>query len=77
MVDTQHLEFLIKKSGKKKGHLAAKCNITRQSLTSKINNRSEFTIFQMNVLCEELGIVDLNEKERTFCAAEVEKRGSK
>lgn len=72
MVDTQHLEMLIRKSGKKKSYLADKCKITRQSLTSKINNRSEFTIFQMNVLCAELGIVDLDEKDKTFCVAEVE-----
>ena len=68
MVDTQHLEMLIKQSGKKKAYLADKCKITRQSLTSKINNRSEFTIFQMNTLCAELGITDLAEKDKTFCA---------
>ena len=72
MVDTQHLENLIKESGKKKEYLANKCRITRQSLTSKINNRSEFTVFQMNMLCAELGITDLQEKDRTFCATEVE-----
>jgi hypothetical protein len=68
MVDTQHLETLIKESGKKKSYLADKCNITRQSLTSKIHNRSEFTVFQMNTLCGELGITDLGEKDRIFCA---------
>lgn len=72
MVDTQHLEMLIRQSGKKKSYLADKCRITRQSLTSKIKNRSEFTVYQMNVLCTELGITDLNEKDRTFCANEVE-----
>ena len=71
MVDTQHLENLIKLSGKKKAYLANKCKITRQSLSMKINNRSEFTVFQMNTLCDELGIVDLNEKDRTFCVKEL------
>ena len=72
MVDTQHLELLIKKSGKKKSYLADRCKITRQCLSNKLNNRSSFTVDQMNILCFELGITDLQEKDRTFCVAEVE-----
>lgn len=74
MVNTQLLESAIADSGKKKSYLADKCSLSRQSLTSKINNRSEFTGTQIMILCKELGITQLARKEAIFFASEVERK---
>ena len=76
MVNTQLLEQAITNSGKKKTYLADRCSITRQSLTSKINNRSEFTGTQIMILCKELDIKQLARKDAIFFAPEVEKNGN-
>lgn len=68
MVDTQYLEAKIRESGKKKEHLARQCGITRQSLTSKCKNESQFTVQQVTILCRELGITKLSEKDKIFFA---------
>lgn len=72
MVNTQLLEQAIADSGKKKAYLAKCCSLTRQSLTSKINNRSEFTGKQIMALCKELDINQLERKDEIFFAPEVE-----
>ena len=72
MVNTQLLEEAIAQSGKKKSYLAGKCGITRQSLTSKINNRSEFTGQQIIILCQELDIKQLTRKDAIFFVPKVE-----
>lgn len=69
MINTQYLEEKIKQSGKKKGYLAEKCGITRQSLSSKIRNDSQFTVDQVAVLCRELNITRTSEKETIFFAS--------
>jgi hypothetical protein len=66
MVDTQYLEKVIKESGKKKTYLAEKCGISVQSLRLRINNAYDFTTTQADVLCRELGITSLTEKEKIF-----------
>ena len=71
MTDTQYLERKIAESGKKKTYLAKRLGITYQSLSNKINNRSEFTVRQMCVLSDELGIESLQERDMIFCAVEV------
>ena len=76
MVNTQLLEKAISDSGKKKEYLARQCNITRQNLTSKINNRSEFTGTQIMILCKELNITQLTRKDAIFFASEVDKNGT-
>lgn len=76
MVNTQLLEEAIAISGKKKAYLAEKCGLTRQSLTSKINNRSEFTGTQTMILCKELGIKQLTRKDAIFFAPEVDGTGN-
>ena len=73
MINTQYLEEKITLSGKKKEFLAQKCGITRQSLTSKINNRSPFTVDQVAVLCRELNISRPTEKEYIFFAGKLKK----
>lgn len=76
MVNTLLLEQAIAESGKKKEYLANRCNITRQSFTSKVNNRSEFTGKQIMILCKELDIKQLTRKDAIFFAPEVEENGN-
>lgn len=71
MTDTLYLEDLIKLKGLKKGYLAERLSISRQALYLKINNESEFTATEINVLCEELGITKLTEKEKIFFVQKV------
>ncbi len=66
MVDTQHLDNIIKESGLKKSYLAEKVGISIQALRLKCTNKSDFTTSQVAVLCDELGITSLTEKEKIF-----------
>lgn len=66
MVDTLQLETRIKDSGKTKTYLASKLGITIQSLRLKSLNRSEFNSTEITILCEELGITRLTDKEKIF-----------
>ena len=72
MTDTELLKKIIDKSGYKLEYLAEKCGITRQSLSNKILNRNLFNAKEIDILCKELEISDLNDKERIFFAEEVE-----
>lgn len=73
MVDTQHLEWLISESGKSKKHLAKKLGMSVQSFRLKATNVYDFTTTQVDILCTELGIKTLSEKERTFFAKKVDR----
>ena len=77
MINTQYLEEKIKQSGKKKEYLARKCGITRQSLSSKIRNDSQFTVDQVAVLCKELDITRAAEKESIFFAPRLKETETK
>lgn len=66
MVDTQYLEKLILESGIKKTYLAEKLGISIQTLRLKILGKAIFTICEANIICEELGITKLSEKEKIF-----------
>lgn len=66
MVDTLMLESLITESGKKKSYLAEQMGITIQSLKSKIDNKSDFKTNEVAVLCRELDITRLTDKEKIF-----------
>lgn len=68
MTNTELLEKAIDDSGLKREYIAEKCGITRQSLASKINNKSLFTAKEIGVLCEVLRITDLKIKEAIFFA---------
>lgn len=71
MTNTELLKEVILKSGFKLEYLADKCGITRQSLSNKIANRNIFTAEEISVLCRELKINSLTEKERIFFAKQV------
>lgn len=66
MTNTELLERKIAESGKKKGYLAAKCNLSRTGFYNCVNNLAEFKTGHIKVLCEELNITDLAEKEAIF-----------
>ena len=66
MVDTQLLDGRIDDSGKKMSYLADKMGITVQAFRMKRKNLSEFTSDQVSVLCDELDIKKLSDKEKIF-----------
>lgn len=72
MVNTQLLDEVIRQSGKSKSFLAGKCGITLQSFRLKRINRNRFNTDEVDVLCNELNIKSLRDKERIFFAKNVE-----
>lgn len=68
MTNTELLEDKIKKSGKKKGYLAEKVGLSSAGFRNCIINKAEFKVSQVDILCEELGITSLKEKESIFFA---------
>lgn len=72
MVNTQYLEELIEESGKKKSFLADKCGISIQTLRRKSRNEGRFDSDEIEVLCRELGVKSLRDKERLFFAQNVD-----
>ena len=73
VTNSEELNKLIKKSGLKRGHIAEAIGISYYSLNKKINNESPFKAGEIQIMCELLGITDLEEKERIFFAEDVEK----
>lgn len=68
LVNTQYLEDKIRESGKKKGYLADKIGCSRSYLFKKINNKADFSSKEISVLCKEIGVSTLTEKEHIFFA---------
>lgn len=68
MTNTELLERKIAESGKKKGYLAAKCGMSRTQFNKCVHNKAEFKTSHVKVLCYELNITDLVEKEAIFYA---------
>lgn len=66
MVDTELLEQKIIESGKKIGYLAEKLRISRQYFRMKCKNKADFTNRETDILCDELSITTLTEKEKIF-----------
>jgi hypothetical protein len=66
MVNAQYLEEVIGASGKKKSYLAQKCGVSRQCFNAKCKNKTDFKTSEVQILCEELGITSLKEKEKIF-----------
>lgn len=66
MVDTELLERKIIESGKKIGYLAEKLGISRQYFRMKCKNKADFTNRETDILCDELSITTLTEKEKIF-----------
>ena len=68
LVNTQLLDEAIKQSGKSKSHLASKCNMSIQSFRLKRLNIYPFTTDDVEVLCNELNIKTLVQKDKIFFA---------
>ena len=66
LVDTYKLEEKIKESGKTKTYLAKKLKISRVWLGAKINNKTPFNNPETEILCRELSITRLSDKESIF-----------
>ena len=66
MVDTELLEQKIIESCKKIGYLAEKLGISRQYFRMKCKNKADFTNRETDILCDELSITTLTEKEKIF-----------
>ena len=75
MLDTILLEERIEMSGLKKSYLAEKCGLSRVAFWNKVRGRGYFNAREIKILCKELGITKLTEKERIFFANEVPKNG--
>lgn len=54
MVDTKKLNNLIKDAGLRKDYIANALHITKQSLSNKINNKTEFKMDEISVIREML-----------------------
>lgn len=68
MTNTELLESWIAKSGKKKAYLADKVGLSRAGFRNCCINRAEFTANQIQILCDELGIKKLTDREAIFFA---------
>lgn len=68
LTNTQLLEKKIQESGLKKGYLAERCGLSRAGFRNCELNKAEFTTSQVEILCEELKITSLREKQTIFFA---------
>ena len=68
MTNTELLEEKIKASGKKKAYLAKKCNLSYAGFRNCVINKAEFKASHINILCEELNITNLKERQAIFFA---------
>lgn len=68
MTNLKLLEEKIKQSGLKKSYLAEKVGLTRAGFRNCCLNKSEFRTSQVKILCEELNIDSLEEREAIFFA---------
>lgn len=66
MVNTLYLDEMIKKSGKSKTFLSSKIGCSRQYFHMKCRNEAPFTLCEADILCSELGITKLTDKEKIF-----------
>ena len=68
MTNIELLKKKIEDSGKKKCHLAEKIGVSKQGFRNLCVGKTQFRTEQVNILCKELNITDLNEKEAIFFA---------
>lgn len=68
MTNRELLEQKIEKSGKKKGYLAKKCGLSRTGFLNCIKGDALFNTSHIKILCEELNITSLKERDAIFFA---------
>lgn len=66
MVNTTFLSSSIQASGKNKEELAGKCGITLKEFLQKCEGKKDFVASEIQVLCEELNITDIQERMKIF-----------
>ena len=66
MTNTMLLEKAIQDSGLKKAFIAEKIGLTPAGFRNCVTNKAEFKASQINILCDLLGIGDLETKEAVF-----------
>lgn len=66
MTDTEMLRGYIDKSGLKLQFIAEKVGISREALSQKINNKSEFKAREIQILCDLVGIDSPEKQHRVF-----------
>lgn len=71
MTDTTLLEDKIRNSGKKISYLAEKCGLSYAGFRNCVTNKAEWKASHIKVLCKELKISTLKEKEAIFFAGDV------
>jgi len=73
LVNAQYLDEYIKKSGKSVTFLCKKMKISRAHFYNKKNNIKPFNVDEVEILCKELSISKLTDKEKIFFAQNVNK----
>ena len=68
MTNQKLLEIKIANSGKKKGYLAKKCGLSRTGFNNCVKGTALFNASHIKILCDELNITNLKEKESIFFA---------
>lgn len=68
MTNTELLEDKIKKSGKKISYLAQKCGLSYAGFRNCVTNKAEFKVSHVEILCRELEITSLKERQQIFFA---------
>ena len=68
MTNTELLDKLILESGKKVSYLAEKCGLSRQGFDNCRKNKAYFNSKQIKILCFELSVTSLQDKEAVFFA---------
>lgn len=68
MNNTALLEQKIKESGKRRNYLAEKIGLSYAGFRNCVINKAEFKSSQIDILCEELNVTSLKEKEAIFFA---------
>ncbi len=68
MTNKKLLEQKIKESGKKISYLAKRCGLSYAGFRNCVTNKAEFKTSHVDILCEELNITNLKEKELIFFA---------
>lgn len=56
MVDTNYFKYIMKKNGDNMESLAAFLNISRTSLSQKINNKQDFKLSEIYAICKKYNI---------------------
>ena len=70
MIQTNLLQSYFKRNGLRQEDVAKKIGISKQSLSDKINNKVQFKVDEVSLLCELLNISE--EKEQIFFAKKID-----